>query len=228
VNRTLPVLFLFTPIVFSQSRLEVGVRIDAPLLGPVTTYPSPQSCLHGLCGYNESAPFHPAIGLSASIPIAGRLRLRFDPAYQRIGISANIIPPLSLPPGEEVTKISTTANRWQFPALVEADLFRHLRFGVGPVVSLLTGAYGIDKFVNYPFLGRTTYIMDEYSFPVSRRAIAGATAALEFPFRLGNITLAPELRYKRWFDKHYGGNSVINEFTGGVAIRLSRSRPAKR
>jgi len=36
------------------------------------------------------------------------------------------------------------------------------------------------------------------------------------------VTLAPELRYKRWFDKRYGGNWVMDEFTGGVAIRFSR------
>jgi hypothetical protein len=221
VNRTPLVLFLFTPIIFSQPRLEVGVRIDAPLLGPLTTYPYPQSCLHSLCGFYESAPFHPAIGLSASIPIAGRLRLRFDPVYQRVGISANIIPQLNSPPREAVSKTSTTANRWQFPALVEAGLPRHLRFGVGPVVSLLTAVEGIDKFVN-PFLGTTTYYVDNYYCPVSRQAIAGAAAALEFPFRFGNVTFAPELRYKRWFDKHYGGNWMMDEFTGGVAIRFSR------
>jgi len=197
------------------------VRIDAPLLGPLTTYPYPQSCSHGLCGYYESAPFHPAIGLSASIPIAGRLRLRFDPVYQRVGISANFNPQLNSPPGEVVSKTSTTANRWQLPALVEAGLPRHLRLAVGPVVSLLTDAEGIDKFVN-PFLGTTTYYVDNYYFPVSRRAIAGAAAALEFPFRLKNLTLAPEVRYKRWFDKHYGANSTMDEFTVGIAIRLSR------
>jgi hypothetical protein len=48
-------------------------------------------------------------------------------------------------------------------------------------------------------------------------------AALEFPFRFRKVTLAPELRYKRWFAKHfYGGNWMMDEFTGGVAIRFSR------
>src|ERR1035437_7341747 len=40
VNRTLLVLFLFTAIVFSQPRLEMGVQIDAPIVGPLTTYSS--------------------------------------------------------------------------------------------------------------------------------------------------------------------------------------------
>jgi len=171
------------------------------------------------------------MGLSASIPIVPRLRLRFDPVYQRVGISATSYfdvyqSTVNSPLGEAVGKTSSTANRWQFPALVEAGLLRHFRFGVGPAVSLLTGAEGIAKSVD-PFSGTSTYV-DSYSFPVSRQAIAGAAAALEFPFRFGNVTIAFELRYERWFDKHYGGNSTMDEFTGGVAIRFSRLRPAPR
>ena len=226
MDRILLVLFVFTPIVFSQPRLEVGVRIDAPLVGPLTTYSYPQLCANGAqCGYYQSAPLHPAIGLSASTPIARRLRLRFDPVYQRVGISAasyifEYQSTVNSQLGEVVGKISSTANRWQFPAIIEVGLLRHLRFGVGPAVSLLTGTEATAKRVD-PFLGTSTYV-DPYSFPVSRQAIAGAAAALEFPFRFGDVTLAPELRYKRWFDKHYGGNWMMDEFTGGVAVRFSR------
>jgi hypothetical protein len=177
------------------------------------------------CGYHQSTPFHPAIGLSASIPITLRLRLRFDPVYQRVGITATSYgfvyqSTVNSPLGEVLGRTSSTANRWQFPVLLEAGLLRHLRFGIGPSVSLLTGAEGIGKVVN-PFTGTSTY-MDRYSFPVSREVIAGAATALEFPFCFENhLTLAPELRYKRWFDKHYGGNWMMDEFTGGVAIRFS-------
>jgi hypothetical protein len=80
---------------------------------------------------------------------------------------------------------------------------------------------GIGKRVD-PFSGTSTYV-DSYSFPVTRQVIAGAAAALEFPFRFGRVTLAPELRYKHWFDKHYGNNNwMVDEFTGGIAIRFSR------
>jgi hypothetical protein len=226
VNRKLLFLFLFAPVAFSQPRLEMGVRIDTPLVGPLTKYSNLELCgTDAQCGTYQSAPPHPAIGLSASVPIAPRLRLRFDPVYQRVGISATSYideyqsGPNS-PLGEAVNKRSSTADRWQFPVLVEAELPRHFRFGVGPAVSLLTGINGVGKVVD-PFTGISTYV-DNTSFPVSRQAIAGAAAALEFPFRFGNVTVAPELRYKRWFDKHYGGNSTMDEFTGGVAIRFSR------
>jgi len=200
----------------------MGVRIDAPLVGPLTTGSYPVLCANGAqCGYYQSAPFHPAMGLSASIPIAPRLRLRFDPVYQRVGIGAvSYGIEYRVTVGEVVVKTSSTANRWQFPALVEAELLRHFRFGIGPAVSLLTGTEGMAKVID-PFFGTSTYV-DRSSFPVARQAIAGAVAALEVPFRLGNVTLAPELRYKRWFDKHYGGNWMMDEFTGGVAIRFSR------
>jgi len=58
-------------------------------------------------------------------------------------------------------------------------------------------------------------------FPV-RQVIAGAAAAFEFPFRFKNLALAPELRYKRWFDKHYSGIWTMDEITAGIAIRFSR------
>ena len=226
VKRTLLVLFLSTPIVFSQSLLEVGARIDAPLVGPLTTYSYPYLCANLLqCGYYESAPFHPAIGLSASVPIAPRLRVRFDPTYQRIGLTDSSYEfvnetTANSPFGEVVGKTSATANRWQFPVLIEARLLRHLNFGIGPAVSLLTATGATTTTIN-PFSGTSTHV-DTYTFPVSRQAIAGAAAALEFPFRFRNVTLAAELRYKRWFDKHYGGNWTMDEFTVGIAIRLSR------
>lgn len=223
MKRTLVILILSAPIVFSQSQLEVGARIDAPLVGPLTTYSNPFSdpALY------ESAPLHPAIGLSVSVPIAPRLRLRFDPTYQRIGLSDSGYEFLyettaNSPLFEEVGKTSATANRWQFPALVEARLLRHLYFGVGPAVSLLTatGATTNVRLIGAP-PGASIFVSTSAP-PVSRQAIAGAAAALEFPFRFGNVTLAPELRYKRWFDQHYGGNSTMDEFTVGIAIRLSR------
>ena len=206
----------------------MGVRIDAPLVGPLTTNSYPELCANGAqCGYYQSAPFHPAMGLSASIPIAPRLRLRSDPVYQRVGISATSYAfeyqsTVNSPLGEVVAKTSSTANRWQFPALIEARLLRHLHFGIGPAVSLLTaiGATTKVKIID-PFPGAYPYVYT-YISPVSRQAIAGAAAALEFPFRFRNVTLAPELRYKRWFDKHYGGNWTMDEFTVGIAIRLSR------
>jgi hypothetical protein len=41
------------------------------------------------------------------------------------------------------------------------------------------------------------------------------------------MTVAPELRYKRWFDKHYGANSTMDEVTAGVGLRFS-PRPQKK
>jgi hypothetical protein len=223
VKLTLLALSLSTPIVFSQSLLEVGVRIDAPLLGPLTTYsiPSSDPALY------ESVPLHPAVGLSVSVPIASRLRVRFDPTYQRIGLSDSSYEFLyettaNSPIFEEVGKTSVTANRWQFPALIEARLLRHLNFGIGPAVSLLTsaGATTSVRLIGAP-PGAPIYVNTSAPL-VSRQAIAGAAAALEFPFHFRNLTLAPELRYKRWFDQHYGGNWSMDELTVGIAIRVSR------
>jgi hypothetical protein len=72
------------------------------------------------------------MGLSASIPIARRLRIRFDPVYQRVGNGASshafeYQSTVNSPLGEVAFETSSTANRWQFPALVEAGLLWHLR-----------------------------------------------------------------------------------------------------
>ena len=232
MNRTLLVpFFLLPPIGFSQPQLEIGVRIDVPLVGPWTSstaYANPQPCAGSLqCGYYGGPSFHPAIGISASIQIARRLRLRFDPIYQRIGVSNSSYvfeyqnASVNSPVGERVTKSSVTANRWQFPAMVEASFLRHLRFGLGPDVSLLTSMESISKTVD-PFLGTFTSVGPFIPY-FSNQVTTGATAAMEFPFRFGNVTLAPELRYKRWFNKHLSNRMwMMDEFTGGVAIRFSR------
>lgn len=167
------------------------------------------------------------MGISASIPIAWRLRLRFDPIYQRIGISNSSYTfdyqsaAVNSPIGEVVSKASITANRWQVTGLIEAGFLRHLRFGIGPAVSLLTGTEPIAKRVD-PFLGTSTYVEPAFLY-FSNQVTVGAAAAMEFPFRFGNVTLAPELRYKRWFDKHFSNHMwMMDEFTVGVAIRFSR------
>ncbi len=209
----------------------MGVRIDAPLVGPWTSstaYADPQPCAGGLqCGYYGGPSFHPAMGISASIPIARRLRLRFDPIYQRIGISNSSYTfdyqsaAVNSPIGEVVSKASITANRWQVTGLIEAGFLWHLRFGIGPAVSLLTGTEPIAKRVD-PFLGTSTYVEPAFLY-FSNQVTVGAAAAMEFPFRFGNVTLAPELRYKRWFDKHFSNHMwMMDEFTVGVAIRFSR------
>jgi hypothetical protein len=204
------------------------VRVDTPLVGPLTTYSIPTLCGNlAPCGLYGSAPLHPAIGLSVSVPITLRLRVRFDPTYQRIGLSQTSYEfvhesTANSPLDEWIGKASATANRWQFPVLIQARLRRHVNLGIGPAASLLTGAAtGGTVRVIGPFPDAFPYVFS-YAPQVSRQAIAGAEAALEFPFRFRNVMLAPELRYKRWFDKHYSGNWTMDEFTVGVAIRLSR------
>jgi hypothetical protein len=40
---------------------------------------------------------------------------------------------------------------------------------------------------------------------------------MEFPFRFGNVTFAPELPYQRCFDKHFSNHIwMMDEFTGGI------------
>jgi len=215
-------VLLFLPAL-ALSQIELGVRVDAPVAGPLTTHSYPQLCANGAqCGYFESTPYHPAIGLSASVPLTRRFRLRFDPTYQRIGVTGTsstfaYLTTVNSPLIEIVSKTSTTANRWQLPLLFEAGVARHIRFGIGPAVSVLTDTLTLD----WDSL-REVMVVDHFLRAPSRPVVGGAAASVEFPFRFGHVTLAPDLRYTRWFDGHFGGNWQLDELTAGVAIRFSR------
>lgn len=201
------------------------MRADAPVAGPLATISYPQLCANGAqCGYYESTPYHAAFGLSASIPLARRLSLHFEPAYQRIGITATTYAfeyqtTVDSPLGEVVGQISSTANRWLFPVILEARILPHLQVGVGAAVSVLTSDQTTGKVVD-PFYG-TRFYDANYFRPVTRQVIVGIPAVLEFPFRVGRVTLAPDLRYIRWFARHYGGSWAMDEFSAGLAVRFS-------
>lgn len=203
-----------------QSRSEIGVRVDAPLHGPIVK----SSSLYAecRCGPSESSPRHVSFGFSISVPIVPRMRLRLDPGYQRIGVTETGIVLLyqggaDSPVGVLIGKTGTTANRWRVPVLLETELSRHVRLGIGPVLSLLTGSRtAVELRISFrPEMLHT----DPFRHPVSAELL-GIAAAVEFPFRLGRVTMAPEVRYTRWTGKHYGGIWAMDEVTTGLALRL--------
>jgi hypothetical protein len=117
-----------------------------------------------------------------------------------------------------VAKFQTTANRWRLPILLEKQVSGHIRLGLGPEVSTITGSRTLFELRN-PFTGDRTSTAD-YFRPVSRHTVLGIGAAAEFPFRLSKIVIAPEARYTRRTAKHYGSNWAMDEVTAGIAIRI--------
>jgi hypothetical protein len=208
-----------TACVMAQSRPELGLRVSTPVRGPITASSTLTNCR---CGLFESIPRHVSIGASVSVPIFRRMRLRLDPGYQRIGITETSVGQVlqggvGSPMGEVAVKYGTTANRWLIPILVEAELSRHLRFGIGPEFSVVTGSRTTFE-VRNPFAPDRSG-MANYLHPVSPE-LFGIGAALEFPFRFSKFVIAPELHYHRWTGKHYGGIWSPDEVSWGIAVRI--------
>jgi hypothetical protein len=209
----------------AQPEPEVGVMVGLPAHGPMVTIPSPVSCTpspyYG-CDF-ETIPLHPSFGVSASAGFIKRLRLRLDATYQRAGITDNsnqfvYQTTAASPLGIVASKVSTAGNRWRLPLLLQWDIARHVRVGLGPEASIFSGARTVIEIRN-PFTGNQRFNGDYYR-RLDRTAILGAAADLEFPFRLGRLVLAPQIHYTRWTARHFTPWWSMNELSGGVALRF--------
>jgi len=195
----------------AQPRAELGVRVAGPVRGPMPS--SDTRTFTDNYHVFSSAPRHISFGASASFPIFQRVRLRLDPAYQRIGATSTALILSDI--GANVIKQGIAANRWRVPILLESAVARHLRLGIGPELSVLTGSHTIFE-QRHPSLHIGPSTVD---FPPGKPDLFGIAAALEFPFLLSPVIVAPEIRYTRWTGKHYGGIWAMDELTVGVAIR---------
>jgi hypothetical protein len=210
----------------AQPTAEVGVIVGLPVHGPMVTIPSVASCTPGPyygCDF-ETIPLHPSFGISASARFAKRLRLRLDAIYQRAGITDNsnqfvYQTTAASPLGITAGKVSTTGNRWRLPLLLQWDIARHVRVGLGPEASILSGARTLIEIRN-TFTGYQRLTGDYYR-RLDRTAIVGAAADIEFPFGVGRLMLAPQIHYTRWTARHYTPWWSMDELSAGVALRFA-------
>jgi hypothetical protein len=206
------------------SAAEWGITAGVPLHGPVISTNFPSFCCVAVA---ESWTRHPALGVTASLPLASRLRIRLDATWQRWGISdtASGLVYQTLPPGPSglaIAKQATAANRWRLPALLQWEPRRHIRLGLGPELSHVTGSDSRAEIRN-PFTGSQSFRVD-YFRSLDRQAVFGVGVAAEFPFHVGPLTVAPDLHYARWTAKHYNTNFPLDELTVGIALRLCLKR----
>jgi len=171
----------------------------------------------------ESWTRQPAFGVTASFPFSAHLFIRLEATWQRWGISDTAsglvyqTGPIG-PSGLAITKQATAANRWRLPAQLQWAPHRHIRLGLGPELSLVTGSHSLDEIRN-PFTGSSSVAVD-YFRSLDRQAVLGVGAGAEFPIRLGRLTVAPDLHYSRWMAKHYNTNFPMDELTAGIALRF--------
>ena len=197
------------------SAAEWGITVGVPLHGHVISA--------NFSGEAASWTRHPSLGVTASLPLASRLRIRLDATWQRWGISdtASGLLYQTGPPGPVgllINKQATVANRWRLPALLQWEPRRHIRLGLGPELSLVTGSDSRYESRN-PFTGSQSFPVD-YFRSLDRQALIGVGLAAEFPFHVGFLTIAPDLHYARWTAKHYNANFPLDELTAGIALRL--------
>ncbi len=218
-------MFLLLGTADAQPALDVGVMAGLPAHGPMMTTSSVVSCTRSPyygCDL-ETMPLHPSFGLSASGAFTKRLRLRLDATYQRVGITDNINQfvyqtTVTSPLGIITSKNSTAGNRWHPSVLLQWDIARHVRVGLGPAASILSGARTVYETRN-PFTGYQRFT-DKFYRQLDRVGILGATAALEFPFRVGRLVLAPQIQYTRWAARHYNPWWSRDEASASVALRF--------
>jgi hypothetical protein len=218
-------VFLCLAAASAQPTPEVGVMVGLPVYGPMVTIPSVVSCTpspyYG-CDF-ETIPLHPSFGISASAGFAKRLRLRLDATYQRAGITDNsnqfvYQTTAASPLGISAGKVSTSGNRWRLALLLQWDIARHVRVGLGPEASIFSAAGTVIEIRN-TFTGYQRLTGDYYR-RLDRTAIFGAAADLEFPFDVGRLVLAPQFHYTRWTARHYNPSWSMDELSAGVALRF--------
>jgi hypothetical protein len=191
----------------AQPTPQVGVMVGLPVHGPMVTIPSVASCTPGPyygCDF-ETIPLHPSFGISASVGFAKRLRSRLDVTYQRVGITDNFNQfvyqtTVASPLGISAGKVSTTGNRWRLPLLLQWDIARYVRVGLGPEASILSSARTVVEIRN-TFTGYQRLTGDYYR-RLDRTAIFGAAVDIEFPFGVRRLVLAPQIHYTRWTARH--------------------------
>lgn len=209
-SRIFPLL-LFQTVVFAH-RPEIGFRAGFPVTNSILYTPIACSALNSPpCSY-EAAGRYFLFGLSVFLPITNRLGLRTDPAYQRLSFSND-----NPTPGNSDYQETTTANRWILPLLGTWNISKHLRPGVGAAVSFRTDARLTSKLSVFA-PGAYTNLSERD--PGGRSTIVGVVAAIEAPYRVRSVTLAPEIRYTRWTGKHFGRHWPLDEVSAGVAIRF--------
>jgi opacity protein-like surface antigen len=199
MTRAIRLILLFwivIPSVFAQIHPYFGVDAGVPLTDTLlsSSYFSSDPSGTDFERYNSKTK-RLLIGPTFRVDLVRGLGLEFDVLYQRINYDY-----ASLNSGSgylDQTFQQNTANRWQFPVLVQykfavwkASLF----FEAGPSISHITAATSNMTETSYP--PTSTVVSTGTGQPMT---LAGFTtgAGVDIPWR--RFHMRPEFRYSRWF-----------------------------
>jgi hypothetical protein len=206
--RVIPFLVLcFTSTAFAQ--VHFGVEAGVPITGMMHTS---ESSGHGNATVSDmysSGTKRLLIGPTVNVALPLGFRLQFDALYQRVNYDHTFI----------YTQVYTketfshnTANRWQFPLLLQYRLPVPVVkpfVGVGPSFSHVSGGRNVTFNQDNLFGSfRGTSTTTSSSLPELRHStVAGFTAGIGLDVHVLFIHVAPEFRFTRWGSSQFDASS---------------------
>jgi hypothetical protein len=204
-RRMIPRYLLIICVISTGVNAQIAVHFGAEAGVPITDTLSSSSSASALPGILFSDRYNSEtkrllIGPTFRIDLPHGLGIEFDALYQRINYDHATLN--SLPNAQLFNQgfEQTTANRWQFPLLVQysRNLSKAKVFGeVGPSISKIANSR--STVVSTISIGTSPATTGITTVTGQGGALAGITVGggLDLPFF--HLHLRPELRYSHWF-----------------------------
>jgi len=202
--------FILLGVVAAHAQMQVHFGVEAGV--PITDTLSSSSTTSVTAAGSSFSQFHSVtkrllIGPSLRLDLPKGLGLEFDALYQRVNYDVTnsiSVPATFLPYAiDEHLFEAVTANRWQFPLLVQySRSFIKTKLFVegGPATSTIvnhSGTLTLNTAVT-SVIG-TSQAVSNSRFSGQGGTIAGVTAGGGVDLPLFHMHLRPEFRYSRWF-----------------------------
>ena len=194
--------------------LEAGVPVTDTLISSSESYTNQSSPVYSLFNRFNSKTKRLLIGPTLRVETQSGIGFEVDALYQRIDSDFSALLLQVLAPAQQAFQ-QTTANRWEFPVLVQYSRnLRSMRWfaGAGPSLSHI----GQNRpQIRNPFpLGS----------PPSSATWGGITAGAGVDVRVSHLHLRPEFRYSHWFAGSFAitpsasvALAVLAPFPGGAS-----------
>jgi hypothetical protein len=210
----------------ANAQFQFGVEAGVPLTNTLSATQSQPIALDAYSSQTKLLLIGPTVGLN----LPGRLRVELDALYQRINYQHTCSCGLyAINHTEDFS--SNTANRWQFPLLLQyrfkIPLLKPFIEG-GPSLSLI--ANGDSKFLEiasnpfvsppqeYFFSSQTSHLTE-----LQRSLVLGVAVGVGLDFHPAFFHVRPEIRYTHWGASQF---SAISQYgpsdtnTGGPTVTV--------
>ncbi|HEX4229245.1 MAG TPA: outer membrane beta-barrel protein [Bryobacteraceae bacterium] len=221
-------------VIAGYAQVQVHFGVDAGV--PITdTLPSSSTSTVSGADYSlnrfNSVTKRLLIGPSLRLDLPKGLGLELDAIYQRVNYDSTILSSYPEIPSFYKSFEAMTANRWQFPLLVQygRKLARAKIFvEAGPAISTIAGNRGTltTTSTGITIAVGTAASTTESSESSSQVTYAGITTGAGVDVPLFHIHLRPEFRYSHWFSPNSTiGTEVVLGFASVLLGPVSVPSP---